>query len=312
MTHELKCCHVGPRDRATGIPTICFLAHGHDGAHDDGVLTWFATEAAPARPPAPERERVEGLAKALGDASYDLGAARYDASGQWGPVAKYEPRVVDARATLLSAFDALAGERDRLREVISETYDALVRAGPKIGDLAGKGLPYAVDALAGERDEWKRNAEERAAQIESHAALIAFHQQRAESAERALGEAREALADACDVAVWMSGSNDFSPDGKAAEGWEKARPKLHGALAVLSRLRALAAASPGTTTGAESDACPEPEAPREVYFARWVASRPCECAPGKPPCFPCGARAVVPAAESPGSATDPANSSKEG
>lgn len=37
----------------------------------------------------------------------------------------------------------------------------------------------------------------------------------------------------------------------------------------------------------------EPEAPREVYFARWVASRPCECAPGRPPCFPCGARAVT-------------------
>jgi hypothetical protein len=36
----------------------------------------------------------------------------------------------------------------------------------------------------------------------------------------------------------------------------------------------------------------EPEAPREVYFARWLASRPCECKPGQPPCFPCGARAL--------------------
>jgi hypothetical protein len=42
------------------------------------------------------------------------------------------------------------------------------------------------------------------------------------------------------------------------------------------------------------DPVPEPEAPREVYFARWVASRPCECKPGQPPCFPCGARLVVP------------------
>ena len=35
-----------------------------------------------------------------------------------------------------------------------------------------------------------------------------------------------ALKDALDMIVWMSGSDDFSPDGKAAVGWKKNKPIL--------------------------------------------------------------------------------------
>jgi hypothetical protein len=47
-----------------------------------------------------------------------------------------------------------------------------------------------------------------------------------------------ALREACDVAIWMSGSNDFSPGGVAHTGWEKARPRLHAALAALATVPA--------------------------------------------------------------------------
>jgi hypothetical protein len=36
----------------------------------------------------------------------------------------------------------------------------------------------------------------------------------------------EALGDAIGVIQWMSGSNDFSPEGVAHEGWGKARQTL--------------------------------------------------------------------------------------
>jgi hypothetical protein len=46
-------------------------------------------------------------------------------------------------------------------------------------------------------------------------------------------ELRKALADACDVAIWMSGSPSFSPEGEAHEGWVKMRPKLYAAMEAL-------------------------------------------------------------------------------
>ena len=49
-----------------------------------------------------------------------------------------------------------------------------------------------------------------------------------------VGVLEAALGDAVDVAIWMSGSTDFSPGGIAHEGWEKARPKLHAAMRALS------------------------------------------------------------------------------
>ena len=42
-----------------------------------------------------------------------------------------------------------------------------------------------------------------------------------------------ALAEACDVAIWMSGADAFGPQGEAAEGWPAQRDRLHKALAVL-------------------------------------------------------------------------------
>ena len=45
---------------------------------------------------------------------------------------------------------------------------------------------------------------------------------------------REALGDAVDVAIWMSGSPSFSPEGEAHEGWVGGmREKLYAAMAAL-------------------------------------------------------------------------------
>jgi hypothetical protein len=47
-------------------------------------------------------------------------------------------------------------------------------------------------------------------------------------------EAEKALRDVLDVAIWMSGSPSFGPEGEAHEGWVKARPKLDAAAAFLA------------------------------------------------------------------------------
>jgi hypothetical protein len=45
-----------------------------------------------------------------------------------------------------------------------------------------------------------------------------------------------ALEDACDVAVWMSGSPTFGPDGEGHEAWvSEMRPKLFKALDALGK-----------------------------------------------------------------------------
>lgn len=46
-------------------------------------------------------------------------------------------------------------------------------------------------------------------------------------------ELKEALETACDVAIWMSGSPSFSPEGEAHDGWVKQRERLYEAMAVL-------------------------------------------------------------------------------
>ena len=51
---------------------------------------------------------------------------------------------------------------------------------------------------------------------------------------QATSRLRAALADAVDVATWMSGSPSFSPEGEAHEGWLKQREKLYAAMAVLN------------------------------------------------------------------------------
>jgi hypothetical protein len=86
----------------------------------------------------------------------------------------------------------------------------------------------------------------------------------------------------------------------------EAAPEPWGMTAA-TRVRSLLFVAPGPDPR-ES----EPEAPREVYFARWLASRPCECKPGQPPCFPCGARALSSqgAGSTPSSA--PAGDGKDG
>lgn len=52
---------------------------------------------------------------------------------------------------------------------------------------------------------------------------------------QACSKLRAALNDACDVAIWMSGSSSFSPEGEAGETWANImRPKLYAAMNVLN------------------------------------------------------------------------------
>lgn len=39
----------------------------------------------------------------------------------------------------------------------------------------------------------------------------------------------ESLSNLVDIVFWMTGSNDFAPEGQAYEGWKKAQPKVYAA-----------------------------------------------------------------------------------
>lgn len=43
-------------------------------------------------------------------------------------------------------------------------------------------------------------------------------------------DAKQHLANLADAVIWMSGSDSFSPDGEAHEGWVNIRPRLFSAL----------------------------------------------------------------------------------
>jgi hypothetical protein len=68
--------------------------------------------------------------------------------------------------------------------------------------------PTAEDRLRGRMAEWEYGHEWLAALDESLAAA------KREGAREAVARYREAL-------IWCGGSDDFSPRGKAREGWEK-------------------------------------------------------------------------------------------
>jgi hypothetical protein len=68
------------------------------------------------------------------------------------------------------------------------------------------------------------------------------------AAERDRDDARRDLRDAVDLIVWMSGASDFSPGGKARQGWEKSLERVYQLLAAV---KAPAAPGTGGTTGGE-------------------------------------------------------------
>lgn len=55
-----------------------------------------------------------------------------------------------------------------------------------------------------------------------------------------LGALQNGLHEALDIIVWMSGSDDFAPNGEAIEGWQKARDQL-------DQLFLLAGSNPAST-----------------------------------------------------------------
>lgn len=91
-------------------------------------------------------ERAERRQKQI-DAHKDHVQALYAAAGLDDPADEAEA---------VAGVASLRARVDGLREVIGETFTALVKAGPEIGDLATKGLPYAVDALRARVEEAER------------------------------------------------------------------------------------------------------------------------------------------------------------
>ena len=57
--------------------------------------------------------------------------------------------------------------------------------------------------------------------VDAHEALTSLLEQ-LETAQKE----REGLREALDIIVWMSGADDFAPNGQASEGWKKARDRL--------------------------------------------------------------------------------------
>jgi hypothetical protein len=249
------------------------------------------------RPPPPDREARIALMRALVDVAQIHGA-----SGEG-----YSIPLNEAESALLSAFDALAGERDRLRDDVERERRAWDERGREIDRLNAK-----IDALETGQD---------AAELRGMQAIAPGWRARAESAERALGEARRTLTE------WAEADDDAGPldDPRSPQGIRLRIAK--------ERLHSLAAASPGTTTGAGPHlACFNcglehgPEFPQEPT----VQPRPdgktrcndCErkrlCShpagftrDGRKFCVRCGENMPKPAPESPGSATD-TNGSIEG
>jgi hypothetical protein len=80
--------------------------------------------------------------------------------------------------------------------------DERMSTGALYGDLADR-----IEALIGERDQWRRAAETRAEgwKISDDARI----------------EAEIKLAKAVDALLWCSGSPDFNEGGMAREGWLK-------------------------------------------------------------------------------------------
>ena len=60
---------------------------------------------------------------------------------------------------------------------------------------------------------------------------------RAEKAEQQRDRMGEALRDALDIVLWMSGSADFSPDGQAYDGWVKSQVRLAGCRAAFVEVK---------------------------------------------------------------------------
>jgi hypothetical protein len=118
------------------------------------------------RPPPPDREARIALMRALVDVAQIHGA-----SGEG-----YSIPLNEAESALLSAFDALAGERDRLRDDVERERRAWDERGREIDRLNAK-----IDALETGQD---------AAELRGMQAIAPGWRARAESAERALGEAR--------------------------------------------------------------------------------------------------------------------------
>jgi hypothetical protein len=243
-----------------------------------------------ARPPPPDREARIALMRALVDVAQIHGA-----SGEG-----YSIPLNEAESALLSAFDALAGELTKARERFHAEDRAWVVSAPH-GDPAE--CPTYYDGC------------------HCTVGTLAFNIARAESAERALGEARRTLTE------WAEADDDAGPldDPRSPQGIRLriAKERLHSLAAAspgttvadplalaqgidehIARTGAAPMMVPGTTTGAalpDARGYPLPKAlacGHDPGSQRVVVSRECVCGDSE-------AVDITPAPSSPGSATDP-------
>lgn len=112
-----------------------------------------APPPAPSAPPDPLAE-IAGLAKALKERAYDLGAIRYGERDRGRDTGPDKKRMDAAEAALLSAVKALVEERDALRGVVAAgTYPKALaaeraraeRLGEALREVLASAVPHPVE-----------------------------------------------------------------------------------------------------------------------------------------------------------------------
>lgn len=126
-------------------------------------------------------------------------------------------RNVIARSPVRGLDEAQSGYASALA-TLSERLQAVEERQTRLSD---HGAAWEGKARAAER-----RAEAYLARTRDDALELTTLADQVIAAEQRVAELEEALREALDIIVWMSGADDFGPEGKAHEGWKKARDKL--------------------------------------------------------------------------------------
>lgn len=156
----------------------------------------------------------------------------------------------DARWIVGYGESAVTPDVDRLVETVRAT---LVRLNPKpylpfeshrvaiaAAHAALDSLRALVSQAQGERDAYDTRITELESTLEQREIGYGNALGSAEQAEARVRVLEEALDEALDIIVWMSGADDFGPGGQAIVGWEKARDRLDPLFALVRGRAALA------------------------------------------------------------------------
>lgn len=81
---------------------------------------------------------------------------------------------------------------------------------------------------------WPNDEDDDDAALSSYADIVVEGQHALERIVEQFETCREHLRETVDTAIWMSGSDDFAPNGKAGDEWVRRREFLYKALTFLS------------------------------------------------------------------------------